>query len=90
MPVQGRNAERALAAVLGNFTLEEAAALCSETGIDTLIAHQSGLFAFNTADPAEIDRVAARPAESGWRPGLLRPDTRHAFLPGREASAAWR
>ncbi|WP_428374322.1 MBL fold metallo-hydrolase [Lichenicoccus sp.] len=90
LPVNGRDSERAAAGVPGNFTLHEAVALCGETGIATLIAHHFGLFAFNTADPAAIDAMAARQAEAGLRPGLLRPDTRHAFLLGRETPDAGR
>ena len=80
LPVNGRDSERAAAGVPGNFTLEEAVALCGEAGIGTLIPHHFGLFAFNTADPGDIDAVAARQAAAGLRPGLLRPDPRHVFL----------
>ncbi len=79
LPVNGRDAERAGAGIPGNFTLDEAIALCAETGVDCLIPHHFGLFAFNTADPAAIDAAAARQAALGLRPGLLRPDTRHAL-----------
>ena len=79
LPVNGRDAERAQAGIPGNFTLDEAIALCAETGIACLIPHHFGLFAFNTIDPAAIDAAIARQAASGLRPGLLRPDTRHAF-----------
>ena len=88
LPVNGRDAERARAGVPGNFTLDEAVALCAETGIASLIPHHFGLFAFNTADPATIDRTAARQAALGVRPGLLRPDTRHAFVLHRKARDA--
>ncbi len=84
LPVNGRDAERAAAGVPGNFTLDEAVALCAGSGIGWLVPHHFGLFAFNTADPAAIDACAARQAALGLRPGLLRPDTRHAFLLGRE------
>ncbi len=91
LPVNGRDAERAAAGVPGNFTLDEAVALCEAAAVPLLVPHHWGLFAFNTADPAAIDTIAARQAASGQRPGLLRPDLRHAFLLGpageREAPA---
>jgi len=80
LPVNGRDAGRAQAGVPGNFTLDEAIALCAETGIAHLIPHHFGLFAFNTADPVLIDAAAMRQAALDVRPGLLRPDTRNAFL----------
>ena len=91
LPVNGRDAVRAEAGVPGNFTLDEAIALCGAAGVSLLVPHHWGLFAFNTVDPAEID-AAARRAAAGRRPGLLRPDLRHAFLlgpsGGRHAPAA--
>ncbi|NPD66742.1 MBL fold metallo-hydrolase [Lichenicola cladoniae] len=84
LPVNGRDAERAAAGVPGNFTLDEAVALCGHANISTLIPHHFGMFAFNTADPESIDAMAVRQAELGLQPGLLRPDARHAFLLGRE------
>ena len=78
LPVNGRDAVRAGAGVPGNFTLYEAIALCEAAGIALLLPHHWGLFAFNTIDPEEIDAAARRPAAG--RPGLLRPDLRHAFL----------
>ncbi len=66
------------AGIPGNFTLDEVIALCAETGIASLISHHFALFAFNTVDPTAIDVAAARQATLGLRPGLLRPDTRHA------------
>jgi L-ascorbate metabolism protein UlaG (beta-lactamase superfamily) len=79
LPVNGRDAERAAAGVPGNFTLAEAVALCAEAGVPLLVPHHWGLFAFNTADPAEIEAAAARQATLGAEPGLLVPDTRHAI-----------
>ena len=80
LPVNGRDAVRAEAGVPGNFTLDEAIALCEAAGVPLLLPHHFGLFAFNTADPAEIEAVGARQAAAGRTPGLLRPDARHAFL----------
>lgn len=87
LPVNGRDAARA-AGVPGNFTLGEAIALCAEAGVATMIPHHFGLFAFNTADVADIDGAALRQAGTGLRPGLLRPDARHAFVLGGTASIA--
>lgn len=84
LPVNGRDAARAAGGVPGNFTLDEAVALCDQANIPVLIPHHFGMFAFNTADPASIDVMAVRQAELGLQPGLLRPDARHAFLLGRE------
>ncbi len=91
LPVNGRDAERAEANVPGNFTLDEAVALCEVAAIPLLVPCHWGMFAFNTLDPALIDAAAARQAASGRRPGLLRPDLRHALLlapsAGRHAPA---
>ncbi len=75
LPVNGRDAERTANRIAGNFTLDEAIQLCTAAGIPTLIPHHFGLFAFNTADPAEIDAAAGRTRH----PRLLRPDARHLF-----------
>ncbi len=73
LPVNGRDAERAASRIPGNFTLDEAIELCATAGIPSLMPHHFGLFAFNTADPAEIAAAAKRIRH----PGLLPPDTRH-------------
>jgi L-ascorbate metabolism protein UlaG (beta-lactamase superfamily) len=79
LPVNGRDATRAQAGIPGNFTLDEAIALCAETGMTSLLAHHFGLFAFNTIDPATIDAAAALRCSAKISPGLLRPDTQHTF-----------
>lgn len=56
LPVNGRDAERAGNGVPGNFHVEEAAQLCLEAGIPTLIGHHIGLFDFNTVAPQEVQR----------------------------------
>ena len=70
LPVNGRDATRAAASIPGNFTLDEAAALCHEAAVPVMIAHHFGLFAFNTLDPALIDERAASPEP----PRVLRAD----------------
>ena len=75
LPVNGRDAERTANRIAGNFTLGEAIQLCAAAEVPTLIPHHFGLFAFNTADPAEIDAAAARTRH----PRLLPPEARHLF-----------
>lgn len=82
LPVNGRDPVRAGAGIPGNFTLDEAVALCEAAAIPLMVPHHWGMFDFNTADPALIDAAAARQGASGRPPGLLRPDLRHALLPG--------
>jgi len=59
LPVNGRDADRNGNGVPGNFTLDEALDLCRAAGIPRLVVHHWGLFAFNTADPAELARTVA-------------------------------
>ncbi len=75
LPVNGRDDRRRKNGVPGNFTVEEAAELCLEAGINVLIPHHFGLFDFNTVDPKEI---AAR-LEPFRQRGLQMhiPDTEH-------------
>ncbi len=65
LPVNGRDATRQASNIPGNFTLDEAIALCRQAAIPHLVAHHYGLFAFNTIDADEIDRRAA--VETGVR-----------------------
>jgi L-ascorbate metabolism protein UlaG (beta-lactamase superfamily) len=62
LPVNGRDQRRLRRGVPGNFTPREAAQLCREAGIPTLVAHHIGMFAFNSADP---DAVRAELEEHG-------------------------
>lgn len=57
LPVNGRDEYRRSRNVPGNFTFREAAALCREAGIPLFFAHHFGMFAFNTADPQELERA---------------------------------
>lgn len=59
LPVNGRDAERSGNGVPGNFTLDEAIALCHDAGVTTMIAHHYGLFEFNTVSPETIDARSA-------------------------------
>ncbi|MBI2253211.1 MAG: MBL fold metallo-hydrolase [Proteobacteria bacterium] len=59
LPVNGRSAELLSNGVPGNLALREAIDIAKGIGAKALIAHHFGMFSFNTADPAEIDRAAA-------------------------------
>ncbi len=66
LPVNGRDGERSGNGVPGNFTLDEAVALCRRSGIPAMVAHHYGLFDFNTVPPAVIDaRIAGEAAHGG-------------------------
>jgi L-ascorbate metabolism protein UlaG (beta-lactamase superfamily) len=65
LPVNGRDATRRDNGVPGNFTLDEAVALCHEAGVPAMVAHHYGLFDFNTVPPALIDDRAAVEAARG-------------------------
>jgi len=54
LPINGRDAFRQSRGVPGNFTLEEAVAVCRQSHIPTLLPHHFGMFDFNTVDPTEI------------------------------------
>jgi L-ascorbate metabolism protein UlaG (beta-lactamase superfamily) len=69
LPVNGRDAKRSAEGVPGNFTLHEAVDLARQVGAAFLVPHHFGMFAFNTCDPAVIDRMAA----AVHRPRILRP-----------------
>jgi L-ascorbate metabolism protein UlaG (beta-lactamase superfamily) len=70
LPVNGRDARRLTDGIPGNFTLKEAIGLAQGANIPYVVAHHFGMFASNTVDPVEIDRVAANRQE---KPVLLRP-----------------
>ncbi|MBE2278646.1 MAG: MBL fold metallo-hydrolase [Rhodobacteraceae bacterium] len=66
LPVNGRRPELTAAGIAGNLHLEEACRLARDIGAADLIAHHYGMFAFNTADPRDIDaRIEA--ADCGTR-----------------------
>jgi len=75
LPVNGRRPELTQRGIAGNFSMGEAAATARAVGAATMIAHHYGLFAFNTADPVEIDRFATRTPF----PRILRARTAVAF-----------
>lgn len=57
LPVNGRGK-----GVAGNFTFEEAVAICRGARIPLLIAHHFGMFAFNTVSEDALARLAAATA----------------------------
>lgn len=59
LPVNGRDAARTQAGIIGNFSFREAADLCREAGVPWLVAHHVGLFAFNTVPEETLRREAA-------------------------------
>jgi L-ascorbate metabolism protein UlaG (beta-lactamase superfamily) len=75
LPVNGRGK-----GVQGNFTLDEAVALCRAAGIETLIVHHFGMFAFNTVARAEIERQAAGTAPP---PSIIIPQPGDRYRPCR-------
>jgi L-ascorbate metabolism protein UlaG (beta-lactamase superfamily) len=61
LPVNGRSEFLRGNNVPGNMTLDEAVALCVVCGIPAMIAQHYGMFAFNTAEPEDIDRKVGEP-----------------------------
>lgn len=86
LPVNGRDEERKVANVPGNFTLDEAVELCARAAIPHLVAHHYGLFAFNTIEPAEIDRRAV--TETGLAITRARLGEVLAFSDGSNSDSA--
>lgn len=70
LPVNGRDHGRSSNGVPGNFTLDEAIALCRAAGIADMVAHHFGMFDFNTVAPEVIDDRANAEQRHGfhlWR-----------------------
>jgi L-ascorbate metabolism protein UlaG (beta-lactamase superfamily) len=87
LPVNGRDARRLAAGIPGNFTLAEAIELSRAAEARFLIPHHFGMFAFNTCDPATIDRWAA----TTRAPSILRPaagETLRIVTDGRDGDGA--
>jgi L-ascorbate metabolism protein UlaG (beta-lactamase superfamily) len=79
LPVNGRRPALSERGIAGNFSIEEAIKTALAVGAGTMIAHHYGMFAFNTADPWEIDRQAAAITS----PRVLRGRTGVAYEFGR-------
>lgn len=70
LPVNGRDHGRSSNGVPGNFTLDEAIALCRAAGMTNMVAHHFGMFDFNTVAPEVIDARASAEQRHGfhlWR-----------------------
>ncbi len=59
LPVNGRSEALTARGVPGNMSFAEARDLCASAGIGLMVPHHFGMFAFNTADPAELRRQIA-------------------------------
>lgn len=59
LPVNGRSAALTARGIPGNMSFAEACELCVAAGIGLLVPHHFGMFAFNTAEPAELRRQIA-------------------------------
>jgi L-ascorbate metabolism protein UlaG (beta-lactamase superfamily) len=67
LPINGRDAYRLANGVPGNFTADEALALCEAAGIPLLVGMHWGMFDFNTVDPATVARTfEARASHVRW------------------------
>ena len=64
LPVNGRDPQRTAHGILGNFTFDEATALCIRCRISAMIACHFGMFDFNTVDEPWLDEQIARTASS--------------------------
>jgi L-ascorbate metabolism protein UlaG (beta-lactamase superfamily) len=75
LPINGRDAARTAAGIVGNFDFAEAVTLCRDAGIPTMFGHHFGMFRSNTVDLSEIRaRIAGLSVgprcllcETGWR-----------------------
>lgn len=54
LPINGRDARRQALGTPGNLTIAEAARLAVEVGVEIVVPNHYGMFAFNTAEPADF------------------------------------
>src|SRR5947207_12725733 len=54
LPINGRDAEREAAGIVGNIDAREAAQLAEEIGADAAVPLHWDMFAWNPGDPAEF------------------------------------
>jgi len=57
LPINGRDEYRTSRGIAGNFTFDEAVALCRQARIPTMIAHHWGVFDFNTVEPGVLRKA---------------------------------
>jgi L-ascorbate metabolism protein UlaG (beta-lactamase superfamily) len=58
LPINGRDAEREAAGIVGNLDAREAAQLAQDIGADAAVPMHWDMFAWNPGDPAEFVRLA--------------------------------
>ncbi len=75
LPVNGRDEFRTTRGVPGNMSAAEAISLCRTAGIPLLVPCHFGLFAFNTATPADLDLL-----RECRTPRTLVPDVEHHLV----------
>ncbi|MFN8475427.1 MAG: MBL fold metallo-hydrolase [Anaerolineae bacterium] len=71
LPINGRDDYRLSKGVPGNFTVDEAIALCHAADIGYLVGHHFGLFDFNTIDRGDAEAVLR---EQAGELGCLLPE----------------
>ena len=79
LPINGRDAEREAAGIVGNLDAREAAQLAHDIGADAAVPLHWDMFAWNPGDPAEFVRVAQTTAIVPQRARAFvytRPETR--------------
>ena len=76
LPVNGRDAQRSAAGILGNFAFDEAVQLCRQAGIHAMLPCHFGMFDFNTVDEAWLDSQIAALADP---PQCVRPRVATAY-----------
>ncbi|MHB8956389.1 MAG: MBL fold metallo-hydrolase [Pirellulaceae bacterium] len=88
LPVNGRDAVRRGRGIPGNFTLDEAAALCLRCGIPAMMACHFGMFDFNTVAEPWLDEQISRLPQSLQcvrpRPGYI-----YRLAPRSAGSPTW-
>jgi L-ascorbate metabolism protein UlaG (beta-lactamase superfamily) len=65
LPVNGRDAKRTAAGVLGNFTIDEALAISADVPFQQMIVAHFGMFDFNTVDPVWLRRRISETKNEG-------------------------
>ena len=83
LPVNGRDAARTAAGIIGNFSLEEAVALARDQGFGATLGHHFGLFDFNTIDEAAAAAYIAA-LRGSPRFALVAPGLRYSLVAGKE------
>ena len=85
LPVNGRDEARRSQGVPGNFTLDEAAALCLRCGIPAMMACHFGMFDFNTVAESWLDEQISRLPRSFQ---CVRPRPGYAYRLRTDVTAA--